>query len=64
MTPKKIPYGLKLHLIQKTGETYHNINRVLNGTSTDMELMEKVSALLAEYNRIQEDLKQQIELVS
>ena len=58
---KKLPYGLKLYLIEKTGDTYHNITKVLNGTSTNVELMEKVSTLLAEYNRIQEDLHHEIE---
>lgn len=57
----KIPYGLKLYLIQKTGETYYNINRVLNGESTNVILMEKVTHWLAEYNRVQEELDRQIE---
>ena len=61
MTPKKLPYGLKLYLIEKTGETYHNINKVLNGTSADVNLIEKVTSLLSDYNRIQQDLATQIE---
>ena len=58
---KKIPSGVKMWLIQRTGSTYHKITKVLDGTSTDAALMEQVRDLLAEYNKIQEDLTKEIE---
>ena len=48
-------------LIQRTGSTYHKITKVLDGTSTDAALMEQVRDLLAEYNKIQEDLTKEID---
>lgn len=58
-----MPYGLKLYLIEKTGSTYHEINRVLSGTSTNVALMEKVNILLADYSRIQEEISQQVKAI-
>ena len=57
---KKIPYGLKLMLIEQTGATYHKINAVLSGTSTDVPLIEKVTELLSEYNKKMADLSGEI----
>lgn len=58
---KKIPSGVKMWLIERTGSTYHKISKVLDGVSTDVKLMEEVAALLAEYNKIQEDLTKEID---
>ena len=58
---KKMPYGLKLYLIEKTGSTYHEINKVLSGTSTNVELMQQVNKLLAEYNQIQQEIQNNVE---
>ena len=56
-----MPYGLKLYLIEKTGSTYHEINKVLSGTSTNVELMQQVNKLLAEYNQIQQEIQNNVE---
>lgn len=57
---QKLPYGLKRHLIKATGATYHDITKVVNGTSTDVKLIESVTLLLAEYKLKQQELATQL----
>ena len=58
---KKIPSGVKRWLIERTGSTYYKVTRVLEGISADAKLIEQVKDLLAEYNKMQEDLNKEIE---
>lgn len=57
-----MPYGLKLYLIEKTGSTYHEINKVLSGTSTNVELMREVNRYLSEYNQLQQEIQNNVEV--
>lgn len=57
-----MPYGLKLYLIEKTGSTYHEINKVLSGISTNVELMQEVNKHLTEYNRLQQEIQSNVEV--
>ena len=57
----KLPSGLKLHIIKTTGRSYYEITRVLNGTSSDMELISRVAQILKEYNDRMDELDNEIE---